>query len=111
MLRLPISTNAWQSDAFARSLKGEIEALGTGSLPLDQAITRGGFVDDGNITAMVLNASGDDRYIDSEIGVFFSENVAGCNCGDEPETINVYCRLKLRIDRETAETEIRLIPE
>ena len=111
MPRFPISTNAWQSDAFGRSLKGEIEALGTESLPLDQGITQGGFVDDGDITAMVLNATGDDQYINSEVGVFFTEIVAGCNCGDEPESINVYCKLKLRIDRATAESEIGLISD
>jgi hypothetical protein len=111
MPRLPISTNAWQSVAFTRILKGEIEALGTGSLPLDQGITQGGFVDDENVAALVLNATGDDQYIDSEVGVFFTEIIAGCNCGDEPDTINVYCRLKLRINRATAEAEIRLVPE
>ena len=111
MPRFPVSTNAWQSEAFSRSLKGEIEALGTGYLPLDQGITQGGFVDDGDITAMVLNATGDDRHIDSEVGVFFTEIVAGCNCGDEPESINVYCKLKLRIDRATAEAKIAFIPD
>jgi hypothetical protein len=111
MPRFPIATRAWQTDDYAPSLKAEIEALCTGSLPLDHGTTQGGFVDDGNIAAIVLSSAGDDRYICSEVGVFFTEIVAGCNCGDEPESINVYCRLKLRIDRTTAEAEIVLIPD
>lgn len=111
MPKLPVSACAWQSGTFAQALKCEIEALGTGSLPLEQGTTQGGFVDDGNVTAVVLNVADGDQHIHSEVGVFFNEIVAGCNCGDEPESINVYCRLKLRIDKATAEAEIDLIPD
>lgn len=99
----------WRSEAFARSLKAEIEALGTEYLPLDRGVTQGGFVANEKITAIVLNATGYGRHILAHAGVFFNEIVAGCSCGDEPDSINVYCKLEIRIDSVTAEAEISVV--
>lgn len=110
MPRFPDSARTWQSDAFAQSIKAEIEALGAEYLPLDQGVTQGGFVADENITAIVLNATGNGQHILAHVGVFFNEIVAGCNCGDEPDSINVYCKLEIRIDSITAEAEISVVP-
>ena len=102
---------AWQSDAFARALKDEIERLDAGTLPLSKETSRGGLVDDANITAMVLTSADDEQSIVADVGVFFTEIVAGCSCGDEPDAINAYCQLRIRIDKASAEAEIRVVSD
>ena len=103
MPRLPLSMRAWPSDAFARTLKEEIENLGAGALPLDQATTHGGRTDDGPITATVLRSSDNGDAIEAEVGIFFGEILAGCSCGDDAQTLNAYGELRVRIDRATGE--------
>ena len=109
MPRLPNSLRAWQTDRFALSLKNEIWNLAAGTLPLDQGVTQGGFVDDSDMTITVLHVTEDDASIQAKVGVFFMEIVASCGCGDEPMPTNAYCEMKVRIDKATAETEFTLI--
>lgn len=106
---LPNSLCAWRTDAFGATLKGEIEGMSAGTLPLDAGTSRGGLVDDGDITATILTVTDDELSIICDIGVFFTEIVAGCSCGDEPDPINAYCRMRIRIDKTTAEAEIEQI--
>lgn len=103
MPRLILSLRAWSSDAFARTLKDEIESLGAGALPLDRTTTHGGRADDGPITATVLRASDDGDAIQAEVGIFFGEILAGCSCGDEAQILNAYGELRVSIDKATAE--------
>lgn len=100
------SLRAWQTDAFDRALKGEIEDMSSETLPLNAGTSQGGFVDDSRITATVLTVTDDENSIVADVGVFFTEIVAGCSCGDEPDSINAYCRMRIRIDKATAEAEI-----
>jgi hypothetical protein len=111
MLRFARSLHAWQTDAFARTLKKEIERAGTRALPLEQGTSQGGFVDDAAITATVLSATESRLRVCADVGVFFNEILAGCSCGDEPESINAYCRIRVRIDKSTAQTDVRVIPD
>ena len=99
----------WQSDEFARVLKDEIEAMGAGALPLDEGTAHGGFVDDADITAVPFTSTADDRSVVADVGIFFTEIVAGCSCGEDPETVNVYCRLRIRIEKASAEAEIGVV--
>lgn len=102
MPQLPQALQAWPSAAFAATLKAELERLVPGSLPLDQGTTHGGRADDGAVSVTVLRAAADDAAIVGEVGVFFGEVLAGCSCGDEPQTLNAYCELRVRIDKATA---------
>jgi hypothetical protein len=102
---------AWQTGAFGPTLKGEIEGMGAETLPLDQGTSQGGLVDDSKITATVLTVADDASSILADVGAFFTEIVAGCSCGDEPDSINAYCRMRIRIDKTTAEAQIRLVSE
>jgi len=47
----------------------------------------------------------------AEVGIFFTEPVAGCSCGDGPDTVDIYCRLRIRIDKISAAAEIHVIPD
>jgi hypothetical protein len=111
MAKLPNSLRDWQSDRFAQSLKTEIRDLNPGALPLDRGVTQGGFVDDGDMTITVLDAREDDASIWAKVGVFFTEIVASCGCGDEPMPTNAYCEIQVRIAKANAEAEFILIPD
>ncbi|MDH5436257.1 MAG: glucosamine--fructose-6-phosphate aminotransferase [Gammaproteobacteria bacterium] len=101
---------AWSTDAFSRQLKLEIEALCTGALPLAQATTQGGKIDDSNITATVLSFTAQENIIQAKAGIFFTEIIGGCNCDDDPVSETVYCEMLFNINMVTAETTMIVIP-
>ena len=98
--RLDNSLRAWETDAFAGTLKADILGLGAGVLPLHEAAA-GGCVDEGDIEITVLDSTDDATEIHVNVGVFFAEIIAGCSCGDEPSTSNAYCELRVSIDKAT----------
>jgi hypothetical protein len=102
VLRVVRSLEAWGSDSFYRLLKEEIESLQPGALPLHAGVTRGGVVDDNELTATVLGASDEAGVLQARVGIFFTEIVAGCSCGDDPAAYNAYCEFLVTIDRQTA---------
>ncbi len=89
---------------FAARLKAAITQLPPGSLPLQQATTQGGLVDDSQITVTVLDSHRDDDGIVARIGVFFDEVVGGCNCHDDPICTHCYCTLQVNIDARSGKT-------
>ena len=111
MTQLAGSARAWPSEAFAATLKNEIERLPPGSLPLEQGLASGGRIDDSRITATFLRCHEDGGAIQADIGVFFEEIVGGCSCGDDPLVQQAYCELRVRIDRTTGEALFRVSPD
>ena len=111
MPKLPNSLRDWRTDNFALSLKSEIGKLHPGALPLDQGVSQGGYVDASDVTVTVLHAAEDDGSIRAKVGVFFTEIVASCGCGDEPMPTNAYCEIQVRIAKASAEAEFILIPD
>ena len=113
MPKLNKSLQAWESESFNQTLCDEIRKLGADALPLHEATSQGGFVDDSNLTISVLSAADDDRLIRVKIGAFFNEIVGGCNCADDPSpgtiSSNIYCELQVIIDRSSAEADITII--
>lgn len=105
------SLRAWNTESFARTLKSEIEHLPAGSLPLDQGTSQGGRVGDTGITATIIRVAGDGDAIEADVGIFFSEIVGGCGCGDDPISEHAYCEMRVRIDRATAEVEFSMVRE
>ncbi len=110
MAKLSQSLKSWGSDDFRKTLKYELEALGNTELPLNQATTQGGLADDSNISVLVNGITDDHEKIRVEIGIFFNEIVAGCNCADEPSVNNTYCELRLIINKKTADSHFSLYP-
>jgi hypothetical protein len=98
----------WASESFEQSLKQELMALDPALLPLQQGVQQGGYADGSNREFSLLTAVDCGKRIKVQIGVFFSEIIAGCSCGDEPVTENVYCEFVLLIDKQTARTIIEL---
>jgi hypothetical protein len=92
------SARAWNTDAFQTVLKADIRGLGAGSLPLQQAAT-GWCVDESDVQITVLGSSDSSTEIQVNIGVFFTEIIAGCSCGDAPSASTAYCELRVSIDK------------
>ncbi len=108
MTKLSSSLKNWGSDEFKKTLKQELEILDDGTLPLDQAICQGGKADGSNISALINSATESDAKIQVNVGIFFNEIIAGCNCDDDPMSENTYCDLLVSIDKETAEAEFSI---
>ena len=109
MIKLAASLGNLGDDAFARTLKTELEGLTMGSLPLEKGTTQGGQVDDSDISVTVIDAFDRETSIQAKVGVFFREIVGGCSCGDEPVAENAYCEILVSIDKETAVAEFSVI--
>ena len=103
MLNLKQSVNCWPSEEFQRILKKEVESLQCGSLPLEKGLSQGGMVDDSNITATILSVNDSGSKIKTKLGIFFTEIVICCGCGDDPMPVNAYCELVGVLDKKTAD--------
>lgn len=101
---------AWRSDAFASALKADMRRLQPGILPLHQAVSRGGYVDESDIEVTLLAVDDQGDSIQAHVGIFFTEIVINCGCGDDPMEENAYCEMRLRIDKATAEAEFSVMP-
>ena len=101
----------WHSSAFNAALKQQLEALPEGSLPLENGLTRCGIVDDSHISVTVINARQVENGVEARIGVFFTEIVAGCVCGEDPTAENAYLELRVTIDQITGDAHFEPIPE
>jgi len=109
MTKLINSLQDWGSENFKKTLKHELEALQNGALPLDQAICQGGKADGSNISALINSATENGTEILVNVGIFFDEIIAGCNCGDDPMAENTYCDLLVSINKTTAEAKFILL--
>ena len=92
-------------------MKHELENLPAGILPLEKGTSRGGFVDDDDISVTVINVNQDENSIQAKIGVFFTEIIAGCGCGDDPMPENAYCEMRISIDRTTSAARFEVIQQ
>ena len=111
MPKLLNSLHVWRSESFIQTLKNELEQLESGVLPLDKAVLQGGYVDDSHITATVLHADEDEQAIQARVGIFFTEIVINCGCGDDPMETNAYCVLQIRIDKTTGQTYFEVVED
>jgi len=109
VILLPLSQAAWSRDDFQATLKAELKALPSGSLPLQWGTEQAGLVDDSDIAVTVIRSSATSEQISVLTGIFFSEIVSGCSCGDEPTmSINAYLELQLMIDKSSAEMRCKM---
>jgi hypothetical protein len=109
MARLINSLRDWGLPEFSQTLKSEIASLGPSTLPLDKAISPGSHVDDSQLSATVLNAADAGDAIQAKVGIFFTEIVASCGCGDEPMPKPAYCEMRITIDKATADAIFAIV--
>ena len=96
---------------FEKTLKQELENLPAGTLPLEKGTNRGGFVDDSDISVTVINVAQSENSIQAKVGVFFTEIIVGCGCGDDPMPENAYCEMLISIDRTTFTAKFEVIQQ
>lgn len=101
----------WGTREFDPALKRAIEGLAAGSLPLGGVLGQGGLVDDSDISVTVIHTRENGQTLLAKVGVFFTEVVGGCSCGDDPFTQPAYCMLLVTIDRQTASAGFEVIEE
>ena len=80
MIRLPQSLAAWNTPDFEIVLKRELEQLGAGQLPLQQALSSNSYALDDALCVMIISAGAAPAFIRAKVGVFFSGITAGCSC-------------------------------
>ena len=111
MRKFSDSLKPWNTESFNRALRSDIESLESGALPLEKCVFQGGYIDDSNVTVTVLGATDDEESIQARVGVFFTEIVACCGCGDEPMHQNAYGEILIRIDKQTAEVDLDVVSD
>lgn len=94
MTKLPKALHAWNTDMFDLSLRDELQELSTGTLPLVQATTQGGHIDDRHMTIIFLHATDVGVAIQATPGIFFTEIVvsSASNCDFGTGLPNRYSR-------------------
>jgi hypothetical protein len=109
-LHLPAALAAWGSPDFQSTLKRELESHAD-ALPLQQGVAMGGVADASNLAVSVFSAREDEQAIRVEVGVFFTEIVAGCNCGDDPMDLHAYCVMRVSIDKASARAAVIVLAD
>lgn len=108
-IELAGSLAAWPREDFVAVIKQELLSK-TADLPLHKGVAQGGMVDAGNMDLTVTKAVDRGDRIQVWCGVFFTEIVGGCSCGDDPAAQHAYCEMEILIDKATAMAELRVRP-
>jgi hypothetical protein len=111
MTKLPKALLAWNTDKFDLTLRDELQELSTGTLPLVQATTQGGHIDDRHMTIIFLHATDVGIAIQATIGVFFTEIVPSCGCPIEPIEEERYCEMQIMIEKFSSMVKFVLIQD
>ncbi len=112
MIKLVKTVAARHLPEFNAVLKNEVQNLPPALLPLQEGMTRSSYTTGKNFQVMVLNVVQEDVEIRVKAGVFYTGVIAGCNCADDPSTVDEqpeYCELLFTIDIETAQTVVTLL--
>lgn len=113
-IRIATFSDSWNVNEIKETVKQRIEQLDPVSLPLQRGLTHGSHVTGDPIKAIIIDCSVEQYLVRIKAGIFFSSIIAGCNCADDPtpvDTLQEYCVLEFRINKENGEAEIRLLPE
>jgi hypothetical protein len=108
IIKLPDSLRDWETPELSKSFKREIQCLPPGALPLQSRGMQNGLVDDTDLSPIILQAIDTEDMLTIKAGIFFSEIIGGCSCGDEPAVENAYCEIRVEICKATAEASILL---
>ena len=95
------SLNSRDTEEFSAVLIDEIMALKTGILPLQQGLTQGDMAAEQPDKVTVLSRKETQQCVNVKLAVYFTEIISGCSCGDDPATLDGYCEMQLKIDKQT----------
>jgi hypothetical protein len=106
-MRLPQSLATWGTAGFAAVFKAELEAIPAAALGLQQAADWP-LQNEVPVQVSLLSAKTEGFVIQMCVGVFFTETIAGCACGDAPLERQAYAELDVFIDCATAAATVEL---
>jgi len=114
VIHLPETLGAWGAPEFDAILKADIAKLNPDLFPLQQGLSQGSYALREDLNFIIISSQDRPGSIRIRVGIHYRGVIAGCSCADDPtpvdETVE-YCEVELDIDRRTAETTIRLLPE
>ena len=96
---------------FADRLRDALSTLPPGILPLAQACTQGGLVDETGRSLSVLGTQHSSGQWVARVGVFFTERVGGCNCHDDPAESTVYAVIEVRLSADDPGVDYRYLDD
>jgi len=113
-MQLDRVARAWGTPACRDVLKEELEQLGVEQLPLQQGLSQSSYACDDSLKAVIISMSEVSGVIHARAEIFYSGIIPGCSCADDPAPADEYaehCTVQIAVDRQTAETVIKLLPE
>lgn len=114
MVYLNNSLSQWNSPAFEKALKNDLESLTGKELPLQAGLQHSSYALDNNIKTTILRSEEMADELVIKAGIFYSGIIAGCSCSDDPsptDELTEYCEVKISIDKKTAAAQIVLFNE
>ena len=112
MIKLYQTVQVFGSDDFKKISKEEIQNIDPTLLPLQQGLSHSSYVADDDISVIILNVSERNDTLHIKTGIFYSGIIAGCSCSDDPtptDVQNEYCELQFEVNKNTAETSVKLL--
>ena len=98
----------WDTDTCNATLVSSIMALGPCAMPLQQGLSQGDMASERPEKVTVMSSHETESEIIIKLGVFFTEIISGCSCGDDPVSLNGYCEMQLTIDKLSGEANFRV---
>lgn len=107
-INLSTALQHWGADSFHSMLIRDIMALSANSLPLQQGLSQGDMAAEKPEKVSVMASNETKSQIIVRLGVYFTEIISGCSCGDDPGMLNGYCEMELVIDKLSGDANFRV---
>ena len=114
MMQLTTALNAWGTPAFEEIFKDAIVQMDAALLPLQQALAQSSYTDGANRSVTILDMAEEAGLIRVKAGIFYIGIIPGCSCADDPtpmSEISEYCEVLFTLDKNTAETTLKLLTD
>lgn len=112
MIKLLNALEAWGTSDFENALKGEIQQIDTGLLPLQEGLSHSSHVSEGDISVVILGVTETSKFIRAKTGIIYAGIIAGSCCADDPTPMSEqteYCEVQFDINKMTAETTVTIL--
>ena len=112
MIKLLNALEAWGTPDFENALKGEIQQIDTGLLPLQEGLSQSSHVSEGDISVVILSVTEASNVIRAKTGIIYAGIIAGSCCADDPTPMSEqteYCEVQFDINKMTAETTVTIL--
>jgi len=112
VIKLLNALEAWGTPDFENALKGEIQQIDTGLLPLQEGLSQSSHVSEGDISVVILSVTEASNVIRAKTGIIYAGIIAGSCCADDPTPMSEqteYCEVQFDINKMTAETTATIL--